>query len=63
MFDASCDRCGTVLLGPRRILSIENTDEGIVLTFRCYCGTVGTEVTGRHSPRRTTGHDGADHDP
>lgn len=48
MFDASCDRCdAVVLLGPRRIVSLENTDDGIALTYRCYCGAVGTEVVGR----------------
>ena len=53
MFDASCDRCGAVvLLGPRRIVSLENTDDGIVLSFRCYCGAVGTEVVGRDAPLR-----------
>lgn len=53
MYDAFCDRCdAVVLLGPRRIVSLENTDDGIALTFRCYCGAVGTEVVGRAASRR-----------
>lgn len=48
MFDATCDRCASiVLLGPRRVVSLENTDEGILLTYRCYCGETGTALLGR----------------
>ncbi len=50
MFDAHCDGCKTrVLIGPRRIMRLENRDDGIRLTFRCYCGTVGVEMLGRTS--------------
>lgn len=45
MFDAYCSGCdAVVLLGPQRIVSLENADHGIVLTFRCYCGTQGVLV-------------------
>lgn len=54
MFDAHCDGCkARVLIGPRRIVHVENRDDGIRLTFRCYCGTVGVETLGRHSSSRT----------
>lgn len=57
MFDVFCERCeSTVLLGPRRIVSLENTDDGIVLTYRCYCGEVDTDVLGR-APHRRTEHE------
>jgi len=32
----------TVLLGPRRIEALRNTPEGVVIEWRCYCGTGGT---------------------
>lgn len=52
MFDAHCDRCAAVvLLGPRRIIGLQPTDDGIVVTYRCYCGEVGREVTGRRASR------------
>jgi hypothetical protein len=36
-----------VLLGPRAIEALVNTPDGIVLYWRCRCGTRGTELTGR----------------
>jgi hypothetical protein len=36
-----------VLLGPRAIEALVNTPDGIVLHWRCRCGTRGTELTGR----------------
>lgn len=54
MFDAHCDGCeARVLIGPRRIMRVENRDDGIRLTFRCYCGTVGVETLGRNPQSRT----------
>ena len=48
MFDAYCTREGArALLGPRNILSLHNTSEGIVVYFRCHCGQPGVSVWGR----------------
>ena len=37
----------TVLLGPRRIEALRNTPEGVVIEWRCYCGTGGTHSFAR----------------
>lgn len=48
MFDAYCRACDArVLLTTRRILSLHNTSEGIVVYFRCWCGVPGVWLTGR----------------
>jgi hypothetical protein len=48
MFTVHCDSCDTSrLLGPRRIIGMDNTDHGILVHFRCFCGAVATVVTGR----------------
>jgi hypothetical protein len=48
MFSVHCETCDTThLYGPRRITAMANTDAGIVLTFRCFCGGEATLVTGR----------------
>jgi hypothetical protein len=48
MFDVHCPGCGTrVLLTTRRILALENTDTGILVTYRCWAGHEGLHVTGR----------------
>jgi hypothetical protein len=47
MFDVFCPRHGRlVLLGPRNIVALENTTDGIVLRWRCRCGATGTELLG-----------------
>ena len=52
MFDIYCPRHGArVLLGSRSIESIENTPDGIVVHWRCRCGTTGRLTTGRTSAR------------
>lgn len=52
MFDAHCRRCGTaVLLTTRRIISLHHTSQGIVVYFRCWCGTPGVLVTGSGAGR------------
>lgn len=49
MFDAYCRHCrARVLLTTRRILSLHNTSQGILVYFRCWCGTAGIWVTGRY---------------
>ena len=48
MFTVSCNTCGTTrLFGARRIVGIDNTDHGIVVRVRCFCGAEATTVTGR----------------
>lgn len=47
MFDAWCPTCGVRgLYGPRSILSLRHEADGIVIVFRCHCGTVGTTTFG-----------------
>lgn len=56
MFDVHCSGCGTrVLLTTRRIVALENTADGIFLTYRCWAGHEGLLVTGRD--RHTRGPD------
>jgi hypothetical protein len=50
MFAAWCDAHDSrVLVTPSQITEIENDDGGIVVTFRCACGHLGTWVTGRRA--------------
>jgi hypothetical protein len=51
MFDIYCPRHrARVLLGSRSIESVVNTDDGIVVHWRCRCGEHGAFVTGRRNP-------------
>jgi len=48
MFEVHCPRHGTrVLLSESRIRSVTNTDGGIVVAWRCWCGVNGETRTGR----------------
>ena len=48
MFNVHCTTCDTThLYGPRRIAGMTNTDEGIVVSFRCFCGGTASILTGR----------------
>lgn len=48
MFDNNCQVCASrVLIFPSQITSLANTDDGIVVTFTCWCGTEQTLVTGK----------------
>lgn len=48
MFLVSCDTCATTnLFGVRRLLGMENTEHGIVVRVRCFCGAEAVTVTGR----------------
>ena len=48
MFTAHCPTHGTeVLLFARNITGLVNTADGIVVSWRCTCGTEGTLLTGR----------------
>ena len=54
MFDPYCETCSTtVLVGPRRLRSLDNTPTGIVLRFACWCGGEAVLVTGRTADAAT----------
>ena len=51
MFEVHCPRHGTrVLLSEGRIRGIANTETGIVVAWRCWCGLEGETRTGRRRP-------------
>ena len=58
MFDNNCQVCASrVLIFPSQVTSLANTDDGIVVSFTCWCGTEQTQVTGKaaradRDPRR-----------
>jgi hypothetical protein len=53
MFDHNCTECGKrQLIFPSQITSMDNTEHGIVVAFRCWCGADQTTVTGRKAARR-----------
>lgn len=48
MFDNNCQVCAArVLIFESQVTSMANTDEGIVVSFTCWCGTEQTQVTGK----------------
>jgi hypothetical protein len=56
MFEITCPtHQSRVLLGSRSIEALVNTEDGVVLHWRCQCGTRGTLLTGR----RTAGNGNA----
>ena len=64
MIDAHCLHCGRVLLGPRQIVSMRSGGDGIEITYVCWCGRLGAEVTGgraggAHAVRFTAGSEPA----
>ena len=57
MFDHNCTDCGKrQLIFPSQIAAMTNTDHGIVVEFRCWCGTDQTMVTGRAAAERPAAH-------
>jgi hypothetical protein len=53
MFDHTCTECERrTLIFPSQVTSIANSDEGITVTFECWCGAEQTQLTGRVLPRR-----------
>jgi hypothetical protein len=59
MFDPYCTTCSRrTLVGFRRLRSLDNTAEGIVLRFTCFCGDEAVLITGRHATA-PVGHDDA----
>jgi hypothetical protein len=52
MFTVHCDCVdGEMLLSESRITGVANTDDGIIVAFRCWCGRDGTFLTGRRAHR------------
>lgn len=48
MFAHDCTACGKrQLIFPGQITSMDNTEAGIELEFRCWCGAEQTVLTGR----------------
>jgi hypothetical protein len=48
MFDHHCTVCDKrQLIFPSQVISLANTDRGIVVVFECWCGSEQTMVTGR----------------
>jgi hypothetical protein len=48
MFVAHCPRHGSrVLLGYSDVERVENTDDGILVHYQCFCGARWAERTGR----------------
>lgn len=57
MFSVHCPEAGAeILLGPRSILSMHNTQRGVVSYFRCHCGATGVLVSGRASLEEVVHH-------
>ena len=57
MFEIDCDECGRhVLLWPNHIESLDNTDAGIVVRYRCWCGHRDELTTGRLAETRWVRH-------
>ncbi len=53
MFSVHCPRHGTeVLLTEDDIRSLERTDAGILVRWRCSCGHAGAHLTGRPRTHR-----------
>lgn len=54
MFDNFCTACDKrQLIFPSQVTSMNNTDEGIVLTFTCWCGAEQSLTTGKAAARRS----------
>lgn len=48
MFDVHCPACSTRrLVFPSQVLGLVNDERGICLAYRCWCGAVGTWLTGK----------------
>ncbi|MGA8256159.1 MAG: hypothetical protein WB767_06240 [Nocardioides sp.] len=54
MFTHTCSACESrKLIFPSQISGIDNTAEGIVVNFTCWCGAAQTTVTGRRAALRS----------
>ena len=55
MFDHHCTACDRrQLIFPSQVTGLDNTDHGIVVSFRCWCGSEQILVTGRGPPARAS---------
>lgn len=60
MFLAHCDRLDReVIIWASSLDGIENTENGIVVRYRCACGRPAEMLTGARAPARLTVHVGA----
>lgn len=54
MFDHHCTACDKrQLIFPSQITAMTNTEQGIVVSFTCWCGDDQTMTTGRATARPT----------
>ena len=52
MFDHHCTACDRrQLIFPSQVTRLDNTDQGIVVDFLCWCGSGQTLTTGRGARR------------
>lgn len=52
MFTHTCSACHRrELIFPSQVTGMENTDQGIVVTFTCWCDAEQTMITGVKAPR------------
>ena len=55
MFSHHCTACDrTQLIFPTQVLGLTNDDLGIAVSFRCWCGSEQTKVTGKGARRTRT---------
>ncbi len=53
MFTHTCTACESrKLIFPSQISGIDNTAEGIVVSFTCWCGATQSALTGRRAAER-----------
>lgn len=52
MFTHTCSACHRrELIFPSQVTGLENTDQGIVVTFTCWCDAEQTMITGVKAPQ------------
>jgi len=52
-----CDRLGKeVLIWPGSVQGIQNTEQGMVVTYRCACGDTAQMVTGKNARAELSAH-------
>lgn len=52
MLDIDCAICGRTLIGPRRIVSVTATGDGMRVAYVCWCGRHGDEIVRRRRAPR-----------
>jgi hypothetical protein len=57
MFTAWCDESkAEVLLTSRDVLGMRNTEGGVLVAYRCWCGAHGVLLTGAGAAAERSGH-------